>query len=314
MKIVFMGTPAFSVPILEAVHKAYQVDLVVTQPDKTVGRKQVITPSPVKQKALELGIDVFQPRKMKNDYQPILDLAPTLIITAAYGQIIPEEVLFAPPVGAINVHGSLLPKCRGGAPIQRALMRGHKETGITIMYMAMKMDSGDIITQETLPITKDDTTGTLFDKLSIMGRDLLIKTLPMIIDGTAPRIPQDEALVTYAYNLKKAEEHLDLNQTKAEIDCYLRAFMPEPVCYVMVDDQRLKIHQIRVNDAPLKDADASLENGTIVSISKRFFTVKVKDGYIDVLRVQQAGKKELPVIQFINGAGRKLITINKVLQ
>jgi len=145
MKIVFMGTPRFSVKILESVHEKYGVDLVVTQPDKLVGRKKVLTFSPVKEKAVELGIRVFQPRKMKEDFQEILDVKPDIIITAAYGQIIPDEVLFFPRLGSINVHGSLLPLLRGGAPIQRSIMRLHNTTGITIMYMATKMDSGDII-------------------------------------------------------------------------------------------------------------------------------------------------------------------------
>ena len=164
MKIVFMGTPEFSVRILESVHRVYGVDLVVTQPDKVVGRKRVLTVSPVKEKAMELGIDVFQPQRIKDDYQTILARKPDLIITAAYGQIIPEVVLDAPLLGSINVHGSLLPLLRGGAPIQRAIMRLHNITGITIMYMAMKMDSGDIISQRSIPILPTDTSGTLFEK------------------------------------------------------------------------------------------------------------------------------------------------------
>lgn len=314
MKIVFMGTPQFSVGILEAVHKEYGVSLVVTQPDKKVGRKQVVTMSPVKEKAIELGIDVFQPKSIRQDDSKIIDLNPDLIITAAYGQFIPSSVLDTPRLGAINVHGSLLPELRGGAPIQRSIKRNYAETGITIMYMAMKMDSGDIIAQRSIPIEKDDTSGTLFEKLSIVGKHLLIDTLPSIIDGSARRIKQDESKVTYAYNLNKEEEHLDFSLTKELLDCQLRAFLPEPACYVLIDSLRLKIRKYQVVEAPLDETHKTLQNGTIVSLQKRSFRVKVQNGYLDVLEVQLAGKKTLPVIQFLNGAGRKLIEINKVLQ
>lgn len=314
MKIVFMGTPEFSVGILEAVHKEYGVRLVVTQPDKKVGRKQVVTQSPVKIKAIELGIDVFQPVSISKDPSTILELDPDLIITAAYGQFIPKSVLDAPRLGAVNVHGSLLPELRGGAPIQRAIKRNYSETGITIMYMAMKMDSGDIIAQRSIPIEIADTSGTLFEKLSIVGKHLLIDTLPSIIDGSAPRTKQDESKVTFAYNLEKEEEHLDFTLTKELIDCQLRAFLPEPACYVLIDNLRLKIRKYNIVEAPLDEAHKTLINGTIVSLQKRSFRVKVADGYLDILEVQLAGKKTLPVIQFLNGAGRKLIDINKVLQ
>ena len=198
MNIIFMGTPEFSVKILKAVHLKYGVSLVVTQPDKLVGRKKILTMSPVKEKALELGIKVFQPVKMKNDYQPILDIKPDIIITAAYGQMIPNEVIDYPKFGAINVHASWLPLLRGGAPIQRSIQRLHNTIGVTIMYMAYKMDSGDIIKQTSIPILKNDTSGILFRKLSTVGRDLLMDTLPSIFAGTNKRKIQDEHLVTYA--------------------------------------------------------------------------------------------------------------------
>lgn len=312
MNVVFMGTPDFAVPILKEVHEKYGVNLVVTQPDKKVGRKQRIQEPPVKVMAKELKIPVFQPQRIKTDFDPIIETHPDIIITAAYGQIIPKEVLFAPPLGAINVHGSLLPKLRGGAPIQRAIMRCHEETGVTIMYMAMAMDSGDIISQRSIPITKKDTKGTLFEKLSIVGRDLLLETLPSIIDGTAKRIKQDESEVTYAYNIKKHEERLDLSRSKEELDCQLRAFLPEPGCYLKIDNQRLKIYDGRPSDDPLKDTHKGLDNGTIVAVEKRYFRLKVKDGYLDIYEVQLAGKKKTPTFQFLNGAGRKLITLRKV--
>jgi methionyl-tRNA formyltransferase len=309
-----MGTPQFSVRILEAVHTKYGVDLVVTQPDKEVGRKRVLTGSPVKEKALELGIEVFQPRRIKNEYQPILDVKPDIIITAAYGQIIPQVVLDAPPLGAINVHGSLLPLLRGGAPIQRAIKRQYVTTGITIMYMAMKMDSGDIISQRSITIQPDDTSGTLFEKLSVLGRDLLMDTLPSIIDGTNPRTPQDPNLVTYAYNLKREEERLNWNHTCGEIDAHVRAFTPQPTCYSTIDGKQLKILRVTPCQYQQHTPFDQYENGTIVDVQKDYFGVKVQDGMVKVYEVQLAGKKPQDVQTFLNGAGRNLIKLYKLFQ
>ena len=190
MKIVFMGTPDFASIILEKLHQAYPVSLVVTQPDRKVGRRQIKTPSPVKKLANKLKIEVFQPQVIRKDFQKIIDLKPDLIITAAYGQMIPEEVLNSGI--ALNIHGSLLPKRRGGAPVQRAIMEGDLTTGITLMYMVNKMDAGDIIAMKETPILDSDTTTTLMNKLAYIGADLLLEYLPKIITGDAPRIKQDE--------------------------------------------------------------------------------------------------------------------------
>lgn len=314
MNIIFMGTPTFSTSILEAVHKKYGVSLVVTQPDKLVGRKKVLTFSPVKQKAVELGIEVFQPRSIKQDFQKVLDLKPDLIITAAFGQWIPNEVLDYPRLGCINVHGSILPKLRGGAPIQRAIKRGYKETGITIMYMAEKMDSGDIISQRTIPILDTDTSGSMFEKLSILGEELLLDTVPSIIDGTNNRIKQNEEEVTYAYNLRREEEKVDFNQSKKEIDCHLRAFTPYSYIYTTIDNLNLKIISLKIdNDVPFETIK-NLENGTIFNIEKEYFQVKVNDGVINIYEVQLAGKQRQLVKVFLNGAGRKLIQVNKIFK
>jgi methionyl-tRNA formyltransferase len=313
MKIVFMGTPEFSVPILEKLHQEYGVCLVVTQPDKLVGRKKRLTYSEVKEKALELNIEVFQPTKIKEDYQRIIDVNPDIIITAAYGQIIPQEVLDFPRLGAINVHGSLLPKLRGGAPIQRAIKRMHKTTGITIMYMAMKMDSGDIISQREIPILDTDTSKTLFDKLSILGRDLLLETLPSIIDQTNQRIKQNEEEVTYAYNLKREEEQIDFSQTKEEIDAHLRAFFPSPCLYHIVEGKELKIIEISTGDF-LNQEMESLENGVVTVLTKKQLGIKVKNGIVYLKKVKLAGKNEQAIHEFINGTGRNLIKPNKVFK
>lgn len=312
MKIVFMGTPQFSVRILTELHEKYGVSLVVTQPDKVVGRKKILTFSPVKEEALRLGIEVFQPVKMKEDYARILEVQPDIIITAAYGQIIPNEVIDYPQYGAINVHGSLLPLLRGGAPIQRSIMRLHNITGITIMYMAYKMDSGDIISQKSIPILSYDTSETLFEKLSILGKELLMETLPSIFDGTNKRIPQDPHLVTYAYNLKREEELIDWNMPMRKIYAHVRAFTKEPVCYTTIDGKNLKIYKIEMMECKnFEDLHQESPNGTILKIFKDAIGVKCSNGVIKLLEVQLEGKTRQDVEVFLTGAGRKIIEVDK---
>ena len=206
-----MGTPEFSVPVLDSIVKKYQVIAIVTQPDKRVGRKKEIRFSPVKEYGLDNNIEVLQPINIKEDYQSIIDLSPDIIVTCAYGQIIPKELLSNPEYGCINVHASLLPKLRGGAPIHKAIIEGHNKTGITIMYMDEKMDTGDIISQEEVIIEENDNVGILHDKLSVVGASLLIETLPSIFNKTNERIKQDDSIATYATNVKREEELIDFN-------------------------------------------------------------------------------------------------------
>ncbi len=312
-KVVFMGTPDFSTRILKDLHEVYPVSLVVTQPDKYVGRKKILTYSPVKQTALELGIDVFQPKNIKQDYERILHENPDIIITAAYGQIIPQIILDAPKFGAINVHGSLLPSLRGGAPIQRSIKRLHNTTGITVMYMAMKMDSGDIISQRSIPILKDDTSGTLFEKLSYIGSDLLLDTLPSIFAGTNERRAQDEFNVTYAYNLKRDEEKIDWDLSAEMIDAHIRAFTPTPTCYTTIDNKQLKVLQVTYKIG-LNEENLNKPNGSIVNVGQDSIGVKVSNGLINIFEVQLAGKKRQDVKTFMNGAGRNLIIKDKVFK
>jgi len=315
MNIVFMGTPEFSVKILAAVHLKYGVSLVVTQPDKLVGRKKVLTASPVKVKALELGIKVFQPIKMKNDYQTILEAKPDIIITSAYGQMIPNEVIDYPPLGAINVHASWLPLLRGGAPIQRAIKRLHNTIGVTIMYMSYKMDSGDIIKQRSIPILKSDTSGILFNKLSIVGRDLLMDTLPSIIAGTNQRKIQDEHLVTYAYNLRREEEKINWELSVEEIDAHVRAFSPEPTCYTTIDSKSIKVLSVEPHQCDsFVESHAHQKNGTIIKLFENGIGVKCINGVIKITSVQLAGKTSQDVKTFMNGAGRNLIKVDKVFK
>ena len=223
LKVVFMGTPDFAVPVLKKLIEYTDVKLVVTQPDAFVGRKKILTPSPVKQVALEFGIEVFTPNKIREEYEKIIDVNPDIIITCAYGQIIPKILLDLPLYKCVNVHASLLPKYRGGAPIHAALLNGDSEAGITIMYMDEGMDDGDIIKSESIKIEYDDDINTLSDKLSNLGADLLIRTLPSILDGTCNRISQNEDEVTFAYTIKRSDELLDFNNNYKVVRNKVRA-------------------------------------------------------------------------------------------
>jgi methionyl-tRNA formyltransferase len=216
---------------------------VVTQPDKEVGRKKVLTACPVKKVALEHGIRVISPIKIKDDYEEILSLDPDIIVTCAYGQIIPEEVIYFPKYDTVNVHASLLPKYRGGAPIHRAILNGEKKTGITIMYMAPGMDDGDIISQEKISIGENETLGELHDKLSVLGSKLLMKTLPSIINGTNKRIKQDEEKVSLAKIIKKEDEILDFNDKVENVHNKIRGLSPFPGSYALLDGKRVKFYK-----------------------------------------------------------------------
>ena len=217
IKVVFMGTPTFAVPILEKLIENYHVILVVSQPDKEKDRKGHLLETPIKKLALANNIEVYQPAKIKEEYQYIIDKQPDIIITCAYGQIIPEQILDKPKFGCINVHASLLPKLRGGAPIHKAIMYGYLKTGITIMYMDKGMDTGDMISKVEVDIDKNDTAETLHDKLIKESVPLLIETLPSIISGTNKREKQQEDKVTYAYNISRQEEHTDFNKSSLEV-------------------------------------------------------------------------------------------------
>lgn len=301
MKIVFMGTPDFAVNVLQGlIDNNYDVVGVVSQPDKEVGRKRILTPTPVKEVALKYNIPVFQPVKIRKEFDDILALEPDMIVTCAYGQIIPKEILDYPKLGCINVHGSLLPKLRGGAPIHHAIMDGLEETGITIMYMDVSMDSGDIISQRSIPITDSDNVGILWDKLSLLGRDLLLDTLPSIIDGTNDRIKQDESLVTFGYNVKREEEHLDFNNTSRKIFNHIRGLNPWPSAYAVLDDQEMKIY-----DSEILDKDFSTKTcGEIVDVNKEGIVVKTLDGSIVLKTIKPFGKKMMNAKDYVNGIGK----------
>ncbi len=307
LKVIFMGTPVFAVPILQKLIEETHVVLVVTQPDKLVGRKQVLTKTPIKIEAEKNKIPVFQPEKIKKDYDVILRENADIVITCAYGQIIPKEILDAPKLGCINVHASLLPKYRGGAPIHKCLLDGEEKTGITIMYMAEKMDNGDIISQKEYTILESDNVGTLHDKLSIIGAELLMKTLPSIVNQTNKRRKQDESKVTYAFNLKREEERLDFYKTGKEILNHIRGLNPWPLANFVLDNLEYKVIEAR-----FVPKNTLLESGILVEVTKNTFGITCKDGIIYLEKIKPFGKKEMVIKEYLNGIQKEKLLNKKV--
>lgn len=301
MKVVFMGTPEFAVPILKLLIDEYDVVGVVTQPDRMVGRKRIITPPPVKELALAHNIEVFQPLKIKENYQEILALAPDLIVTCAYGQILPEEILHFPKYGCINVHASLLPKLRGGAPIHHAIIDGYKETGITIMYMSKKMDQGDILTQVKTPILDDDTLGSLQYKLSEMAKDLLKSTIPLLIEDKIIPLKQNEAEVTYGYNISREEERIDFTKSMEEVDRQVRGLNPVPGAYTTLNGKILKIYDVRFGDRYYPNT----EDGTIVDFHHDGFSVVCGKKELVITDMALEGKRRCAAKDFLNGVKKE---------
>lgn len=299
--IVFMGTPQFAVPILKSLidHPEYDVKAVLTQPDHRVGRKHVLTASPVKQLAVENGIKVLQPAKLSKspEMQEIIDLQPDLLITAAYGQFLPSKMLAAAKIAAINVHGSLLPKYRGGAPVQYSIINGDKETGVSIMYMVKKMDAGDVISQRAIPIEKDDDNGTMFEKLSILGRDLLLDTLPDLIAGKTTATPQDEEKVVFSPNISTEQERIDYRMTADQIDDKVRGLRPAPLGNMVIDGLRTKIYDV----TPL-DEKTTLKPGQVVRASKHQLVIAAGNGTTyQINRLKPAGKQAMDITAYLNG-------------
>ena len=310
LKIVFFGTPDFAVPVLQGLIDNYNVKAVVTQPDKPVGRDGTLKPSPIKQLANDNTILVLQPTNIKEEWQLVTDLHPNLIVTCAYGQIIPRELLVYPEFGCINVHASLLPKLRGGAPIHRAIINGCTETGITIMHMAPSLDSGDIITQRSIPITESDTASTLHDKLSILGRDLLLETIPMLKDKTAPRIKQDESESTYAANISVEDEKIDFSKTTKQIYNQVRGLNSWPGAYTILDGKRIKVWECTRND----NNYSNLLDGKITNIYPDGIGVKCSNGEIVLTVIQPEGKGKMKVADYLNGIQDKNSLIGKMFE
>lgn len=302
-RIVFMGTASFSLAVLKMlIEEGYNIVGVVTQPDRYVGRKKVLTMPDVKVEALKYDIPVIQPARIKEDYQAVADLKPDLIITAAYGQIVPQAVLDIPRLGCINVHASLLPLYRGGAPVHQAIIDGQEKTGVTIMYMVKKMDAGDMIAQKETPILEEDTVGILYDRLSDLGAELLKETLPDILKGINQRIPQDENLVTYAPTLSREDERLDWNMSARQVYNKVRGTNPWPGSYTTYQGKTVKIWagQVHQCENAMKH-HAHQDNGTIVKIFKDAIGVKVNDGVYLITELQLEGKKRMSVKDYLNG-------------
>ncbi|MFC5712200.1 methionyl-tRNA formyltransferase [Thalassorhabdus alkalitolerans] len=305
MKILFMGTPDFSVPVLQRILKeGHEVVGVVTQPDRPKGRKKTLTPPPVKVEAEKHDLPVFQPEKIreKDQLSPILETNPEIVVTAAYGQLLPNELLDAPLYGCINVHASLLPKYRGGAPIHQAIIDGEKESGISIMYMVEKLDAGDVLSQVRVPIDEKDTVGTLHDKLSEAGADLLSDTLIKIKEGTIQAEPQNENKVTFASNIQRGQELLDWNKTGEELYNQIRGMNPWPVAYTVYNEKPVKIWWAEKTASPKKGKPGEVlsieENGIIVGTGD--------DTAIKIKELQPSGKKRLKASDYLRGAGTAL--------
>ncbi|GLO65943.1 MULTISPECIES: methionyl-tRNA formyltransferase [Oceanobacillus] len=299
-RIVFMGTPDFAVPVLQKLLELnYDIVLVVTQPDRPKGRKKVITPPPVKEEAIKHNLEVFQPEKLRDDFKMIIDLKPDLIVTAAYGQILPREILESPSYGCINVHASLLPELRGGAPIHYAIMQGKDVTGVTIMYMAEKLDAGDILTQVEVPIEQDDHVGTMHDKLSQAGANLLIETLPSLFNNEITPRKQDESLVTFASNIKREEERIDWSKSAKEIVNHIRGLHPWPVAFTTYEGQVMKIWWGE-ETSPL---NKSGNIGEIIEKDSNGFYVQCGNkSIVKISEIQPAGKKRMLVEDYLKGS------------
>ena len=292
--IVFMGTPEFSVPVLEMLIEKTNVIMVVTQPDKEVGRKKELVFSPVKKVAMEHKIPVFQPVRIRKDYEALKELDIDLIVTCAYGQIIPKEVLDLPKRGCVNVHASILPKYRGSAPIQWAIMNGDKKTGVTIMYMDEGMDTGDIIKCCEIPILDTDNVGTMHDKLSILGRDTLESVLDNLLNGIVIGIKQTDDY-TMAPMIKREDERLNFKDNGVNIINKIRALNPWPLANIVIDGKEIKV--IEAEFIP----GSSKGKGKVVEVTKNRFGISCNDGIIYLKRVKPFGKKEMDINSFING-------------
>lgn len=313
MKIVFMGTTDFSTIILEKLIKHHQVSLVVTQPDRPFGRKQLLKASPVKELAIKHNIEVFQPEKIKSDYQRVLDHSPDCIVVAAFGQMIPKIILDYPKYKSINVHASLLPKYRGGSPMHTAIKNGDKETGITIMYMAPKMDAGSLILQKSLPIEYSDTVGDLEKKLAVLGADILIEALDLVEQNKVVAIPQNEEQVTFAWNIKPEEELLDFNRKSIDIYNHVRAFNPWPTAHLIIDSLKIKVFDIAVVNELLKQYE-QFQPGQVVDVIKGNVYIRTLDGVIMIQKIQPAGKNVMLMKEFMNGTGKSIFYVGKLVK
>jgi methionyl-tRNA formyltransferase len=295
-----MGTPTFAVPsLLTLIEEGYNIVSVITQPDRPVGRKKVLTPPPVKEASLKHDLPVYQPEKIRlpEGIEYVQSLEPDLIVTAAFGQILPNEILAIPKYGCINVHASLLPKYRGGAPIHQAVINGEKETGVTLMYMVEALDAGDMINSKSIPITNEDHVGSLFEKLSYVGADLVKETLPALIQGKITPIPQDESQATYAPNIKREQEEIDWTRSAVEIRNQIRGMHPWPVAFTYWQEQPFKIWWAEIEE----DTEKATIPGQVVEGNEDGIVVATGAGSLRLTDIQPSGKKRMLASDFVRG-------------
>lgn len=300
MRIVYMGTPDIAAIILKRLlEEPYEIVLTVTQPDRPKGRGKELAKSPVKVLSEEHGIPVFQPERLRNPeaVAVIREAKPDMIVVAAFGQILPKEILDMPKYGCINVHASLLPAYRGAAPIQWAVLDGQKESGVTIMYMNEGLDTGDILLQKRVSLSPEETGGSLYDTLSVMGAELLTEAIPKIVDGTLTAVPQGEMTTAYAKQLTKEMGRLDFTRPAEELERYIRGLNPWPGTYTQLDGKTFKIWRAEV----VTLADSSLEIGTVTDITKKSFTFVTGKGGLRVLELQPEGKRRMTTEEFLRG-------------
>ena len=302
-RVVFMGTPTFAKEVLQhIIDLNYNVVATVSQPDRRVGRKRVMTMTPVKELSVKKEIDCLQPEKVRDGVREILSYKPDIIITCAYGQIIPKSILDYPKYGAFNIHASLLPKLRGGAPIHKALMYNETETGITIMEMSEKMDEGDMIFKNKLEISESHTTKTLSKDLIELAKQAIEKTLPSLISQDYQAKAQDHDLATYAYNISKEEEYISFDKSYDLVDRHIRSLIDRPVGYGRVDGNKIKIHGVKRTDIENK-----AENGSIIGLVEDGVGVVVENRVLVLTKVQPAGRQIMAAKDFMNGLGKSLI-------
>lgn len=299
MKVVYMGTPDFAVPPLKALIEKHEVVAVISQPDKPKGRGKHMVPTPVKEEALKHNIPVYQPEKIKSDeaVELICSLNADIIVVAAYGQILPVSILETPKYGCINIHGSLLPKYRGAAPIQWAVIDGEKTSGVTIMYMEKGLDCGDMILKKEISVGADDTYGTLYDKISALGSSAVLEAVDMLENGTAKPEKQDDSLSTYAKKIEKEMGLIDWNKSTQDIINLIRGFNPMPGAFTFYEGNNFKIWR-----AVKADKDYIGKPGEIVDVNPKLgFTVKTGDGSLLVCEMQAKGGKRMSSADYMRG-------------
>ena len=296
-RIIFMGTPEISATVLEGIISSeYNVVAVIAQPDRPVGRKKILMPVPTKEVAIRHNIPVYQPIKIRKEYEFVKELNPDVIITLAYGQIVPQGLLDIPPLGCLNLHGSLLPKYRGAAPIQYALMNNDKVTGMTLMKMVKEMDAGEMYATEEVEIAEEDNSTSLFKKMGDAALRLILEELPTILEGKLVGVPQDESLVSFSPSIKPEEEKLDLNKSKEELHGYIRALSDVPGAYLYLEGLKFKVYRSSIVSDELIG-----KVGEIVKADKKGLHLQTKNGVLSLLDVQLEGKKRMDYMSFING-------------